>query len=279
MGRTTVFSTVESLQKHLNARSLTAVGYVPTMGALHQGHVSLVQMSRERCDLTVVSIFVNPTQFNNATDLEKYPRTLESDLALLENFDDVVVFTPSVSEIYPENHVPKRVDLGVLESVMEGRFRQGHFDGVVEVVSRLFDIVKPTVAFFGEKDFQQLAVIRKMVSFFDLPIEIVGCPIYREPSGLASSSRNQRLTEEQKEEALIIYNTLKTVYEKRSELTPAEAKAWAEQLFSKSTLRLEYFEFVNQDTFLPVDRWTSNVQACVAAYCGEVRLIDNLSMA
>lgn len=279
MAKTQVFTTVNSLQNHLaeTARNKT-IGFVPTMGALHDGHITLVKAAADDCDVVVVSIFVNPTQFNEAADLEKYPRTLEADLALLSQTTECIVFSPSVKEMYPENHVPKRMDLGLLGTVMEGSSRKGHFDGVVEVVYRLFEIVKPTRAYFGEKDFQQLAVMRKMVHNFQLPIQIVGCPIYREPGGLAASSRNQRLNSDELKKSLILYRSLLEAKSKKENQTPAEARERIADMFESSELELEYIEFVDADTFETVTHWTDHTQGCIAARCGEVRLLDNMSM-
>lgn len=280
MTNTQVFTTVESLRKYLLEEAKDkSVGFVPTMGALHEGHVSLVREAEKQCDLVVVSIFVNPTQFNDAGDLAKYPRTLEADIEILNRSTNCIVFHPSESEMYPENHHPKKLDLGKLGNVLEGRFREGHFDGVVEVVYRLFEIVKPTHAFFGEKDFQQLAVIRKMVRSFELPIQIIGCPIFREKGGLAASSRNQRLSEQQKEEALVLYRSMDTVRNNKAIWLPAEGKEYVEKELKASNLELEYIDFIDADSFDSVDHWTDNTRACIAAYCGNVRLIDNLSMA
>ena len=279
MTNTQVFTTVESLRKYLLEEAKEkSVGFVPTMGALHEGHVSLVHEAEKMCDVVVVSIFVNPTQFNDAGDLTKYPRTLDADLEILSKNSNCIVFHPSESEMYPENHHPKKLDLGKLGNVLEGRFREGHFDGVVEVVYRLFEIVRPTHAFFGEKDFQQLAVIRKMVRSFELPIKIIGCPIYREKGGLAASSRNQRLSESQKAEALVLYRSMDTVRNNMDNWTPCEAKAYVEKELEESTLELEYIDFIDADSFESVTSWTNNTRACIAAYCGSVRLIDNLSM-
>jgi len=279
MTKTQVFTSVDALQNYLSeAASQRSVGFVPTMGALHLGHISLVREAQRKCDIVVVSIFVNPTQFNDSNDLEQYPRTLDADVELLEKNADCVVFAPSVREMYPENHLPTKVDLGKVGEVLEGSFREGHFDGVVEVVYRLFDVVRPNSAFFGEKDFQQLVVIRKMVETLDLGIDVVGCPIYREPSGLAASSRNQRLSNQEKEDALVLYHSLLEVKRRTHEMTPKEAKLFVENQLEKSPLELEYIEFIDATSFENVTEWKENTQACIAAYCGSVRLIDNMSM-
>lgn len=279
MTKTQVFTSVDALQNYLSsATSQRSVGFVPTMGALHLGHISLVHEAQKKCDIVVVSIFVNPTQFNDSNDLEQYPRTLDADVELLERNADCVVFAPSVREMYPENHAPTKIDLGKVGEVLEGSFREGHFDGVVEVVYRLFDIVKPNCAFFGEKDFQQLVVIRKMVDTLNLGIDVVGCPIYREPSGLAASSRNQRLSGQEKEDALILYHSLLEVKSRTDQMTPNEAKRYIEDQLEKSPLQLEYIEFIDANSFETVSKWGQNTQACIAAYCGTVRLIDNMLM-
>lgn len=280
MAKTQVFTTVESLKNHLLiAGKNQRVGFVPTMGALHQGHLSLVERAMQDCNIVVVSIFVNPTQFNNSEDLINYPRTFDADIEFLESFGEIVVFAPGVKEMYPEDHTPKRMNLGLMGSVMEGKFREGHFDGVVEVVYRLFDIVQPNHAYFGEKDFQQLAVIRKMVREFDMGIDIIGCSTYRESGGLAASSRNQRLSNSEKIDALLINQAMIRVKDRKQELNPKAAVAFIESLFEESPLYLEYISFVDSDTFEEVDAWTDNTRACIAAVCGPVRLIDNMSMA
>lgn len=274
-----VYSEVKKLQQRLSFLSENkTVGFVPTMGALHQGHLSLVKKAQAECDVVVVSVFVNPTQFDNSEDLEKYPRTLQKDVELLNTLGDIIVFAPTEKEIYPADFNEIHLDLGKLETVMEGAFRPGHFNGVVNVVKRLFDIVQPTKAFFGWKDFQQVAVIKFMVKTLQLPIEIVGCEIYRESSGLASSSRNTRLTETQKEDALILIQSLqkaKSLAEKKSvekiiDIISADIK--------NSPLTLEYFAIVDPETLQPIKDWTAGARGCLAAYCGEVRLIDNLEL-
>lgn len=279
MAKTQVFTTVESLQQHLSeTRPNASVGFVPTMGALHGAHMTLVRAAME-CDVVVVSIFVNPTQFNEASDLEKYPRTLESDLKQLEEVTDCVVFAPTVGEMYPEGHVPTRLDLGQIAVGMEGAARPGHFDGVVEVVYRLFEIVKPTKAYFGEKDYQQLAIVRLMVRELDLPLEIVGCPTYREPGGLAASSRNLRLSVEEREKALILYQSLAFAKEHQDEYSPEEMRNEIHERFETSDLNLAYINFVDVDTFEEVTSWSENTRGFIAAKCGEIHLLDNLAMA
>lgn len=279
MAKTQVFTTVASLQNHLQevAKNST-VGFVPTMGALHAGHVSLVEASSKQCDFTVVSIFVNPTQFNNPSDLEKYPRNFEKDIALLEATTDTIVFAPTVGEMYPEGHQPAKMELGRVAEIMEGEFRPGHFDGVVEVVYRFLEIVKPTHTFFGEKDLQQLSIIQRMAKEFKLPVEVVGCDTHRLEGGLAASSRNERLTEDQKVKALILFQSLDRVRKEKAEYGPREAREKVKEWFQDSELELEYIEFVDATSFEDVTDWTSNTHGCIAAFAGEVRLLDNISM-
>lgn len=274
-----IVKTVFELQKMLDEAKINSksIGFVPTMGALHAGHLQLIQRASEENDIVVVSIFVNPTQFNNKEDLIHYPRTIEQDLALLnENCSNYLVFNPEVDEIYPQNDQFKPIDLGHLDNVLEGKFRPGHFQGVVHVVHNLFQLVKPEKAYFGQKDFQQLAIIRHMAKAYGFPIEIVACDTLREPSGLAMSSRNMRLSEEQKVEALIIWKTLNFVKANKLTLSPSELKYRAVDFFEKGTLKLEYLEIVNSENLLEADDWKKPTVCCIAAFCGQVRLIDNL---
>jgi pantoate--beta-alanine ligase len=252
------------------------IGFVPTMGALHEGHVSLVNRAHSENDVVVVSIFVNPTQFNNQEDLSLYPRTLEKDLELLNTNENCIVFFPFLEEIYPENEVFNPIDLGVLDKVLEGEFRPGHFQGVVHVVHNLFKIVMPNKAYFGMKDFQQLAVIKFMNKQYDFPIEIIGCETLRDKSGLALSSRNMRLSDIEKEEALIIWKTLLFIKENKSNFPPKDLQAMAITFFNQGKLKLEYLEIVDAETLRNADNWNSKNVCCIAAYCGKVRLIDNL---
>ena len=276
-----VYSKISALQEHiayLKSEGKT-IGFVPTMGALHYGHISLVSSAISQCDITVVSIFVNPTQFNNVDDLSNYPRTLEADINLLSEIDCDIVFAPEVEEMYPEKSVTIDLDLGNLADVMEGKFRPGHFSGVVNIVSRLFECVKPDKAFFGLKDFQQVSVIRYMTNYFHLPIEIIACPTLREASGLAMSSRNTRLSASQKEDALIISKSLILAKELASKNTPDSVKNKITDFFQKGNLVLEYFEIVNPVTLESLEGdWVSGATACIVAYCGEVRLIDNMEL-
>ena len=280
MTKTQVFTTVSSLQNYLRevARN-KRVGFVPTMGALHDGHVSLVKSSEQQCDFTVVSIFVNPTQFNEASDLEKYPRNLDKDISRLEAVTSAIVFAPSVDEMYPKNHVPKRMELGRVAEILEGEFRPGHFDGVVEVVYRFLEIVQPTHTFFGEKDLQQLHIVQRMVKEFNLSVNVVGCKTHREPGGLAASSRNERLSSQEKEKALILFHSLDRVRNEKSLYGPREAREKVLSWFDDSDLEIEYIEFVDALTFEDVTEWTASTHGCIAARCGAVRLLDNIAMA
>lgn len=253
------------------------IGFVPTMGALHDGHISLVKQAKEMCDYVIVSIFVNPTQFNNPSDLEKYPRTLEKDTNLLAQTDVDFVFAPSADEIYPPNYISPIINLGILDKVMEGKFRPGHFHGVVEVVKRLFEIVNPDFAYFGKKDFQQVAVIKHMVHAFQLPITVVECPIIRNEYGLAMSSRNARLSPEEQKKALVIYETLLFAKNNIENYTPNELMEVCRKQIEASDLKLEYVEIVHPTTLISLsEKWEDGAVCCIAAYCGEVRLIDNI---
>lgn len=253
------------------------IGFVPTMGALHDGHISLVKQAKEMCDSVIVSIFVNPTQFNNPSDLEKYPRTLEKDIALLVQTDVDFVFAPNAEEIYPPDYKPPVINLGILDKVMEGKFRPGHFHGVVEVVKRLFEIITPDFAYFGKKDFQQVAVIKYMVQTFQLPLTIVECPIIRNEYGLAMSSRNARLSPEEQKKALVIYETLLFAKHNTRNYTPIELMEVCKKLIGTSDLRLEYVEIVHPVTLISLsEKWETGAVCCIAAYCGDVRLIDNI---
>jgi len=254
-----------------------SIGFVPTMGALHEGHLSLVRKAYETCDEVVVSIFVNPTQFNNPSDLANYPRTLENDLLLLEQVGNLSVFSPSIEDIYPTTDDFKPINLNGLDRVLEGKFRPGHFEGVVHVVYNLFQLVQPNKAFFGLKDFQQVAVIKHMIQEFELPIELIACPTSRSKEGLALSSRNMRLSSNEQVDALIIYQTLQEVIRLKSHYSPAETRALAENYFNQGNLRLEYLEIVDSNTLLPLEQqWSASSTCCIAAFCGEVRLIDNM---
>ncbi len=259
-------------------KSGSTIGFVPTMGALHEGHLELLRKARLDNDLVVCSIFVNPKQFNNTEDLDKYPRTLERDTKLLKSVGCDLLFHPSATDMYPEK-TTKVYDFGHLDKVMEGKYRPGHFNGVAVVVSRLFDIVRPDRAYFGEKDFQQLAIIQKLVQMDQIPVEIVPCPIVREPDGLAMSSRNQRLTPEERRIAPFIYQCLNEVREKAGILPVEKLKTTIESKFrGQAAFNLEYFEIVDMQNLMPVKNRTDSpdIIACVATYLGKVRLIDNI---
>ncbi len=254
------------------------VGFVPTMGALHAGHLHLVEQCKAENDICVVSIFVNPTQFNNPEDLVKYPRTPETDCELLQSVGCDIVFMPEVAEMYPETDT-RVFDFGVLDRVMEGKMRPGHFNGVAQVVSKLFDMVTPDVAYFGEKDFQQVAIIREMVRQLNSPVQIIQVPIVREESGLALSSRNMRLTPQQKEDAVAISRALFASRDLIDEQSVSEtAKAVVMAINEVPALETEYFEIVDGDTMQPVSSWDESeyIVGCITVYCGEVRLIDNI---
>jgi len=253
-----------------------SIGFVPTMGALHEGHKALINKASKENDWVVISIFVNPTQFNNKEDLDLYPRTLDADLKLIENVTNGIVFVPTIETIYPKNTNFTPFDLGILDKVMEGKHRPGHFDGVVHVVHNLFEIVLPTKAYFGQKDFQQLAVIQKMNAHYGFPTEIVPCETLRENSGLALSSRNMRLSENEKEEALIVWKTLNYVKENKTKFKPNELTKIAIDFFKNGNLTLEYLEIVDRNSLEYVENWDKQTVCCIAAYCGKVRLIDNL---
>ncbi len=275
-----IIETVTELEDRLSnfRNSGKTIGFVPTMGALHKGHGELVKRSVRENDITVVSIFVNPTQFNNSDDLDLYPRTPEKDYDLLNGLGVDIVFYPSVSEIYPkpDNRV---FDFDGLDKVMEGEYRPGHFNGVAQVVSKLFNIVLPDKAYFGEKDFQQLAIVKQMVKQLNMAVEIIGIPIVREQSGLAMSSRNQRLTEEEKMTASAIYRVLKESVSMITEYSPEIISSRVvEELNSIPGLRVEYFSIVDSVSLETVTSWNSaeSIVGCIAVFCGDVRLIDNI---
>lgn len=265
------------------AKKLT-LGLVPTMGALHEGHLQLVIKALEENDLVAVSIFVNPTQFDNPDDLDKYPRTLENDIALLKTVSatKIMVYAPpTVDDVYEGNTVSETFDFDGLEHEMEGKFRDGHFDGVGTIVKRLFEIVKPHKAYFGEKDFQQLQIIKKLVEKHHMPLEIVGCKIHREANGLAMSSRNTRLKPEFSIAAPFIYETLKTAKIKFGTKSANEVKEWVEKQFKNhDLLELEYFIISEVETLKPLKRKSNNkaYRAFIAVYADDIRLIDNIAL-
>jgi pantoate--beta-alanine ligase len=258
------------------------IGFVPTMGALHEGHLTLVKRSKRENDITVCSIFVNPKQFNNPDDLAKYPRTLTKDLQMLEENDCDVVFSPAAAEMYPEGEKHGlHVEFGMLDKVMEGKFRPGHFLGVAVVVKKLFDIMHPSRAYFGKKDFQQLVIIRFMVGSMSLPVEIVPCETIRESDGLAMSSRNTRLTITERNLAPKIYQILLKVREKVGKLPVPELKEWAiKKIEENPGFQVEYFEIGDNESLLPMENWNHKHRAVafVAVFLGEVRLIDNIEL-
>ena len=255
------------------------IGFVPTMGALHEGHASLVRRCRAENDQVVVSVFVNPTQFNDPTDLKNYPRTLDADVALLEKVGADWVYAPTVEDIYPEPDT-RQFDFGGLDQVMEGACRPGHFNGVGQVVSRLLTIVKPDVAYFGEKDFQQLAIIRYMVRQLNLPVRIEGCPIVRETDGLALSSRNCLLTPEHRAAAPMICQALQAGVAQAGKWSVDEVRRLIEQQIASSPLlEVEYVNIVDNDTLQEITDWTSApLRVCVAVRAGAIRLIDNMDI-
>ena len=270
----------EELRRALGSRDRSGIGFVPTMGALHAGHRSLVERARRECATVVVSVFVNPTQFNDKTDLKNYPRTPEADLRLLEEVGADYVFMPSVEEVYPEPDT-RTFDFGMIDKVMEGATRPGHFNGVAQVVSRLFDLVKPAKAYFGEKDFQQIAVIREMVRQLRIPVEIIPCPIVRGEDGLALSSRNTLRDTDHRTAAPYIYKVLKAAVEKSHQTTPDQLAAWVTaQVESNPLLKVIYFQVVDAATMQQVRTWEESpaIQGCIAVQAGDIRLIDNIKL-
>ena len=275
-----VIRTISELQQELSLQRKAAksVGFVPTMGALHQGHASLVKRSVAENDVTVVSVFVNPTQFNDKNDLKNYPRDLQADCVLLEGIGADIVFAPEVEEMYPEPDT-RVFSFAPLDTVMEGGCRPGHFNGVAQIVSKLFYAVASDRAYFGEKDFQQLAIIREMVKQLDIKIEIVGCPIVRETDGLALSSRNMLLSAEERERALTISRTLFASVDYAATHSLAQTKSFVEEVINATEgLQLEYFQIVDGNTLQEVKEWGDSdyLVGCIALFCGKIRLIDNI---
>jgi pantoate--beta-alanine ligase len=260
----------------------STIGFVPTMGALHQGHLSLMQQSLSENETTVVSIFVNPTQFNNPEDLAKYPRTLENDIKKIATLNpEIIVYAPTVDDIYEGKPTSQSFDFDGLENQMEGKFRPGHFNGVGTIVKRLFEIVQPTNAYFGEKDFQQLQIIKKMAAKNNLNINVKGCPIYREPNNLAMSSRNELLSAQEKQEASLIYKTLVSAKSKFKKNSAPVVSKWVEKSFEKNPdFKLEYFEIADETTLLPCLRKNKNkkYRAFIAVFVNNIRLIDTISL-
>jgi pantoate--beta-alanine ligase len=278
-----IFNKKADLQKHLSPylQANTAIGFVPTMGALHKGHLALMEQSVSQNAITVVSIFVNPTQFNNPEDLDKYPRTLEADAAKIATLSNaIVIFAPSVDEMYEGHTASKHYNFDGLENQMEGAHRPGHFDGVGTIVSKLFEIVQPTNAYFGEKDFQQLQIVKKLVQKNHMPVNIIGCPISREPNGLAMSSRNERLSADEKKGAAFIYQTLLEAKDKFKNNTITTVKQYVESAFANHPeFKPDYFEIAAEDTLEPATlKENAKYRAFVAVFLGNVRLIDNISL-
>jgi pantoate--beta-alanine ligase len=278
-----IFKKRDQLKSFLeeSKKNKKTIGFVPTMGALHRGHLFLIEQAKKKNDLTVASIFVNPTQFNNQEDLDNYPKTLEKDIELLESVSCDVLFVPTIAEIYHKNVVSNKFDFDGLEHEMEGKYRAGHFDGVGTIVKTLFEIVSPKNAYFGEKDFQQLQIIKKLVAKNQLPISIKGCAIYREKDGLAMSSRNARLSSEQRKVAPIIYKVLKKVKKKFLEETEGEISEWVENQFKNHPfLQLEYFTIADEKSLKPINikEFDKKYRAFIAVFAGNIRLIDNIQL-
>lgn len=278
-----LFNKKADLNKHLQPiyKKKSSIGFVPTMGALHEGHLSLLKKSTQNNLVTVISIFVNPTQFNNPVDLEKYPRTLENDIEKIKTISDkILIYAPTVEDVYEDNTQSEHYNYGGLESQMEGKFRKGHFDGVGTVVKRLFEIVKPTNAYFGEKDFQQLQIVKKLVEKEKLSIKIIGCAIFREKNGLAMSSRNERLSIKERKEAAIIFKILnesKLLFGTKSAKKVKEYVSNA--LRNNPILKLEYFEIADEATLVSCKRKSKNkkYRGFIAVFIKNIRLIDTIS--
>ena len=275
-----IYSSIGELQTFLNEhkKKNNSIGFVPTMGALHDGHLSLIEKSKELANVTVCSIFVNPTQFNNPKDLEKYPRTLENDTKLLQDVNCDVLFLPEASEIYPQEEALEVFDFGDIEHVMEGKYRPGHFNGVGQIISKFFDIIHPDYAFFGEKDFQQLAIINRLVELKKYSVKIIPCSISRADDGLALSSRNARLNENQRAIAPIIYQTIAMAKRLRGTSSPQEIEEKVRNEIHKSSeFTVEYVEICDDKSLNRAQDWSENktYRIFIAAFCGDVRLIDN----
>jgi pantoate--beta-alanine ligase len=279
-----VFQTQNALQIELKKAQNQSkkIGFVPTMGALHKGHLSLLEESLSENEITVLSIFVNPTQFNNADDLKKYPRTLEKDVELVKKLNkNILIYAPSVSDIYEGNTISASFDYDGLEHQMEGKHRPGHFDGVGTIVKKLFEIVKPTHAYFGEKDFQQLQIVRKLVAKHKIPVNVIPCEIYRETSGLAMSSRNERLSEKARNESKLIYKILLEAKEKFMLKSALEVSQFVIREFKKhKNFTLEYFEIADEESLLTCKRKikSKNYRGFIAVFIENIRLIDNISL-
>ncbi|MCR9181923.1 MAG: pantoate--beta-alanine ligase [Flavobacteriaceae bacterium] len=275
------FNAIKETLTSINEEEAT-IGFVPTMGALHEGHLSLIKTAYAENDYVIVSIFINPTQFNNREDFDAYPRTVDQDLKLLEQFDNnVLTFIPLVEDIYPNGIVSQHFDYGGIENQMEGKFRPGHFDGVGTVLTSFFTLLKPNNAYFGEKDFQQLQIVKKLVQIQKFDVNIIGCPILREASGLAMSSRNKRLSDSQLQESRLIFKVLKYVKEHFGTKNDNELLQEVQNAFkNNSELTLEYFEIADESTLRPLQKIENNkkYRAFIAAFAGEVRLIDNIAL-
>lgn len=277
-----VFSNKLDLRNFLNSSNTNnkSIGFVPTMGALHDGHLSLLKYSLKENDITLISIFVNPTQFNNLEDLEKYPRTIEKDIEKIKSLSkEIIIYTPEVNDLYEKTITSEKFDFDGLENQMEGKHRPGHFDGVGTVVKKLFSVVKPNRAYFGEKDYQQLLIVKKLASKYKIPVEIIGCPILREENGLAMSSRNQRLSPEARKKSCIIFENLKKAKKNFKTQSAQKTKEFLENEFQKNKMfTLEYFEIADEETLLPCKRKnkTKKYRGFIAVLVENIRLIDNL---
>ena len=278
-----ILSSLVDIELFQNQDGIEPIGLVPTMGALHQGHMSLVEQALSENKSVVVSIFVNPTQFDNPKDLEAYPRTFKNDISLLESLNDknIYVFTPKVDVMYSDKVVSEKFDFEGLENQMEGAFRKGHFNGVGTIVKSLFELIKPNKAYFGEKDFQQLQIIKKLVEIYDIPVDIVPCKIVRESDGLAMSSRNSRLSKPHRQVASFIYKTIAEAKNKFGTKSANKVIEWVQKEFEKQPLlKLEYFTIADENTLTPIVRKSKDksYRAFIAVYAGEIRLIDNISL-
>jgi pantoate--beta-alanine ligase len=276
-----IFKQAAHLRAHLNLQQSSGknIGFVPTMGALHMGHISLVEQSQMHCDLTLVSIFVNPTQFNDASDLEKYPRPTESDIELLSHHKVDYLYLPEVEDIYTNDAAKTEpIDLGYLDEILEGAFRPGHFAGVAQVVNLLLERVQPDQLFMGQKDYQQIAVVRKMIDQMGHATQLVMCPIIREPNGLAMSSRNRRLPPDIKSQAKILFNTLLYAKTMRKIFDVSELEKRCFQRLNRHPFRPEYFQIIDAQTLREIQNWdeSQSIVACTAVWAGDVRLIDNM---
>ncbi|MXV50000.1 pantoate--beta-alanine ligase [Pedobacter sp. HMF7647] len=274
-----IFKTKAEVENYLMPLSQSkTVGFVPTMGALHNGHLSLIRLARQQSDISVCSIFVNPTQFNDPKDLELYPRPVEKDIALLESEGCDVLFMPDVKEMYPDEDEAWHIELGDLENILEGKFRPGHYQGVTQIVKKLFDAVKPDFAFFGQKDYQQVKVVQRMVEIFQMPVKIIMCPIEREMTGLAMSSRNVRLSADEREKALVLYKSLSNTKDHFTAETIEQLEEEGRELINGTDdVKLEYFEICDGGSLERVKtKEPASLVALVAAWVGKTRLIDNL---